>query len=197
MPGNDRLVKQVHKPDVAVDAGDTELLKLALEGVQPLTPPNRAKPLRQKPRPIVRLDERGDQKNLLTPLDITPSAPETGQQCDDALIYRSNGLSQQHLRKLRRGHWKTQDNLDLHGMTIEQAHQLTSDFLSDAIRQGLRCVRIVHGKGLRSPNREPVIKKNLAAWLQQWKEILAYCQAPPAEGGSGAVLVLLREKASR
>lgn len=197
MPGIDRLVKKGRLPDTAVNTEDSELLKSALEGVHPLPPLNRAKPLRRKPHPIARLPEHQDQEDLLTVLEIPSAARKTSQECDDALIYRSNGLSPQHLRKLRRGHWKIQDNLDLHGMTIEQAHALTRTFLTDAIRHGLRCVRIVHGKGLRSPNREPVIKKNLGAWLLQWKEILAYCQAPPNEGGSGAVLVLLRENTNR
>jgi len=96
------------------------------------------------------------------------------------------------LRRLRRGHWVIQEELDLHGLTVNEAHALLSSFLNQCVRRGLRCVRIVHGKGLRSKNREPVLKRKVAGWLIQREEILAYCQARQADGGSGAVVVLLK-----
>ena len=67
-------------------------------------------------------------------------------------------------------------------------------FLNEALKTGRRCVRVVHGKGHRSANREPVLKKKVAAWLRQRDEVLAYCQALPADGGGGALLVLLKAR---
>lgn len=112
---------------------------------------------------------------------------ETGEE----LVYLREGLPRDVLRKLRRGHWVTQDDIDLHGLNRDQARELLADFLSECIRRGLRCVRIVHGKGLGSPNREPVLRGKIRGWLAKRSEILAYCQAPANLGGSGATTVLL------
>jgi DNA-nicking Smr family endonuclease len=121
------------------------------------------------------------------PIDIE-SALETGEE----LAYVRDGISRQVLRRLRRGHWVVQDQLDLHGMNRVEARAALGAFLSAAIRRAHRCVRVVHGKGLGSRNREPVLKGKVRAWLAQREEVIAFCQAPAAQGGSGAVLVLLR-----
>jgi DNA-nicking Smr family endonuclease len=92
----------------------------------------------------------------------------------------------------RRGHWAIQDAIDLHGLTSPEARTLLAEFLASCVRRGLRCVRIIHGKGLRSKNREPVLKRKVAHWLMQRDEVLAYCQARRTEGGGGAVVVLLK-----
>ena len=95
------------------------------------------------------------------------------------------------LTRLRRGHWTVQGELDLHRLTRDEAHDALAEFLSDARNRGWRCVRVVHGKGLSSPNREPVLRGKVRRWLAQRDEVLAYCEAPRHAGGSGAVLVLL------
>ena len=87
-----------------------------------------------------------------------------------------------------------QDNLDLHGMTWQGAAEAVAEFLKDNAARGVRCVRIVHGKGRGSKNREPVLKAKLRQWLPRREEVLGFCQAPAAHGGGGAVLVLLRAK---
>ena len=121
--------------------------------------------------------------------DSTPSsALETGEEA----AFVRDGLSRQVLRKLRRGHWVVQAELDLHGMTRAEARAAVADFLREAVRRARRCVRIVHGKGLGSKNREPVLKGKVRGWLAQREEVLAFCQAPAPQGGSGAMLVLLR-----
>lgn len=109
---------------------------------------------------------------------------------DEAAFLR-DGLPRSALRDLRRGRWARQAKLDLHGLTREAARAAVAEFLHDCQRQDLRCVRIVHGKGLRSPGREPVLKKLLFGWLVQRREVLGYCQARAAEGGAGAVVLLL------
>ena len=115
-------------------------------------------------------------------------ALETGEEA----AFLRDGLSRQVLRKLRRGHWVVQAELDLHGMTRPEAREAVAAFLREAVRRARRCVRIVHGKGLGSKNREPVLKGKVRVWLAQREEVLAFCQAPAAQGGGGAMLVLLR-----
>jgi DNA-nicking Smr family endonuclease len=106
--------------------------------------------------------------------------------------YLRTGLARDVLRKLRRGHWVVQDVVDLHGLNRQEAKSLLAEFLSGCLKRGLRCVRVVHGKGLRSPGREPVLKGKAQQWLVQRDEVLAFCQAPQNQGGSGALLVLLK-----
>ena len=115
-------------------------------------------------------------------------AIESGEE----LAFLREGLSRQLLRKLRRGHWVVQDELDLHGMNRVQAAHAVAEFLRHCRARHLRCLRIVHGKGLRSRNREPVLKTKLRLWLPRRDEVLGFCQAPAAHGGGGALLVLLR-----
>ncbi len=170
---------------------DGELLRSALADVTPLPPDNRARLERPRPRPIAAQRLRDEREVLRDTLSDAP-AWEQDLESGEELLFLRNGLSALHLKKLRRGHWVIQDHLDLHGLTTPEARQLTAEFLAHCIHEGLRCVRIVHGKGLRSPNREPVLKKKVAGWLAQRDEVLAYCQAPQTEGGGGAVLVLLR-----
>ena len=87
-----------------------------------------------------------------------------------------------------------QAELDLHGMNTEEVHDALADFVTGARERGMRCVRVIHGKGLTSPNREPVLKGKVRSWLAHWDEVLAYAEAPQHAGGGGAVLVLLKGK---
>jgi DNA-nicking Smr family endonuclease len=112
----------------------------------------------------------------------------------DEAAWRRESLPKAWLRDLRRGRWVTQDKLDLHGLNRDQARLAVVSFLSECRQHGHRCVRIVHGKGLSSPGREPVLKKLVLGWLSQRREVLAFCQARAAEGGAGAVVVLLAAK---
>lgn len=170
---------------------DVSLFQSALPDVTPLAPTRRVHLERPRPKPVAAQRIRDDAAVLRDSLSDAP-AWEAGLESGEELLYLRNGLSSQHLRRLRRGHWVVQDHLDLHGLTVPEARQLLAEFLANCVRDGLRCVRIVHGKGLRSPNREPVLKKKVAGWLMQRDEVLAYCQAPATAGGGGAVLVLLR-----
>jgi len=109
----------------------------------------------------------------------------------DEAAWRRDDLPKAWLRDLRRGRWVTQAKLDLHGLNRNQARVALVTFLVECRHHGHRCVRIVHGKGLSSPGREPVLKKLVLGWLSQRREVLAFCQARAAEGGAGAVVVLL------
>ena len=94
--------------------------------------------------------------------------------------------------RLRAGYWSIQRQLDLHGLRTDEAREALGEFVRVAHRTGLRCVRVVHGKGLGSPGKTPVLKSRVQRWLVQKKEVLAFVQARPAEGGAGALVVLLQ-----
>ena len=178
-------------PTFPEEPDEQELLREALEGVAPLQSHNRVVHQRRKPPPVAsqRLaDEARVLEDSLSDEHPLDSTLESG----DELIYLRRGLAKNVMRKLRRGQWVVQDEIDLHGMRSEPARELLVGFLNQAMRKGYRCVRVVHGKGHRSPNREPVLKRKMAHWLQQRDEVLAYCPAPAADGGSGATVVLLK-----
>jgi len=175
------------------DADDREALRRALAGVEPLAKPRR-QPLRPPAPPPVPAQTRRDERAALAESIAGPLSVDDALDTGVELSYLRDGVSRQVLRRLRRGHWVVQDGLDLHGMNRVEAAEQVAAFVRAAAARGLRCVRIVHGKGLGSKNREPVLKGKLRAWLTPRDEVLAYCQAPAAEGGSGALLGLLKPR---
>ncbi|HHH36145.1 MAG TPA: DNA mismatch repair protein MutS [Gammaproteobacteria bacterium] len=143
---------------------------------------------RPPPRPLQRqADERRVMADLLSD-HYDPAEVETGEE----LLYARPGVQRSLLRRLRRGQFAVRAELDLHGMTVPMAREALQDFLRECAARDLRCVRIIHGKGRRSPGRRPVLKGRLDVWLRQWDGVLAYCSARPVDGGSGALYVLLR-----
>jgi DNA-nicking Smr family endonuclease len=178
-------------PTFEQDPDESDLLREALEGVAPLQNQDRVVHQRQKPPPVP-AQRLADEAQVLADSLSDEVEVEAGLESGDEMVYLRSGLSKQVLRKLRRGQWVVQDALDLHGLRTEPARELLVDFLNQAMRKGYRCVRVVHGKGYRSPNREPVLKRKMAQWLQQRDEILAYCEAPAVDGGSGATVILLK-----
>ncbi len=116
---------------------------------------------------------------------------------DDELSFRRPGIGPDVLRRLRRGEWVIQDAVDLHGCRTDEARELLALFLREAVKRGLRCVRVIHGKGLGSKDKQPVLKGKTRVWLAQRDEVIAFCQARPAEGGSGAIVVLLKPAGNR
>ena len=184
------------EPPPAKNADEEALLRDALKGVAPLRNPGKASLQRLPPAPIPVQTLRDDEQALQDSLsDQMPM--EVGLETGEELVFLRNGLSNQILKKLRRGFWATQDQLDLHGLRTEEARALLVSFLNDALKHGLRCVCIVHGKGLRSRNAEPVLKRKVGNWLGQRDEVLAFVQARPEDGGGGAVMVLLKAKGKR
>ena len=113
-------------------------------------------------------------------------------ETDDALSFRRRGIGLDVVRKLRRGVWVLQDEIDLHGLRSDAARERLAEFVRESARAGLRCIRVVHGKGLGSPGREPVLKAKVKSWLVQRSEVLAFTHARPADGGHGALIVLLK-----
>jgi DNA-nicking Smr family endonuclease len=167
----------------------------AFADVTRLPPRNRVASTRPRPTPHARSrleDEREALELSKYGVEPAPHSWDIGQELEGEQTFVRRGLGRDILVKLRRGHWVVQAVIDLHGMTTSEAHDALSDFLLDARNRGLRCVRVIHGKGLTSPNREPVLKGKVRRWLAQWDDVLAYCEAPRHAGGSGAVVALLR-----
>jgi len=178
-------------PTFPEEPEDQELLREALQGVAPLQNNDRVVHQRRKPPPVAS-QRLADEARVLTDSLSDEHPLDSTLESGDELIYLRPGLAKNVMRKLRRGQWVVQDEIDLHGMRSEPARALLVDFLNQAMRQGYRCVRVVHGKGHRSPKGEPVLKRKMAHWLQQRDEVLAYCPAPAVDGGSGATVVLLK-----
>ena len=162
-----------------------------LPDVTPLPRVNRARIIKAPPTPVPSQRLRNDHAVLVESLsDADPW--EAGFEAGDELKFLRDGLASDTLRKLRRGHWLIQNELDLHGMIVAEARPALVVFLNECLHEGLRCVRIIHGKGLGSKNGEPVLKRKVFSWLMQRDEILAFCQARRTEGGGGAAMVLLK-----
>jgi DNA-nicking Smr family endonuclease len=172
--------------------GSDEFRK-AVAGVKPLRAPRRVALQAPPPAPVARQRLRDELAALAESL-AGPLSAEHALETGEELVYLREGLSRQVLRRMRRGHWSIQDGLDLHGMSWREAAEAVAAFLRACVARRLRCVRIVHGKGLGSRNREPVLKAKLRKWLPRREEVLAFCQAPSSEGGGGALLVLLKTK---
>lgn len=172
------------------DLDDIQLFKEAVKGARPVKV-SRIAHTPQKPKPIPKQLMRDERQALVDSLSdhyIPAHELESGEE----LLYLREGQSPIVLSKLRKGHWVVQASIDLHGLIADEARAYVSEFISECKKRGIRCVRIVHGKGLGSKNREPVLKQKLRGWLMQKDEVIAYAQARANDGGSGAVLVLLK-----
>lgn len=173
-----------------ISASDSELFRSSVGAVQGMkqervmlrqrkSPSRDAHPATVRSRILDTLPERSDFR-------IEPVTTA------DRLYFKHPGVQQRVMEKLRRGQFAIEQELDLHGLTAAMARHALKKFLDDCLQDGRRCVRIIHGKGLGSRDRKPVIKNELNHWLQHRQEILAFCSARPADGGAGAVYVLLK-----
>lgn len=152
---------------------------------------HRIEPHVRNPKPRPRAD-RDSMQDAATPAALSTAAAPAAWETDAAPSFCRPGVRAIDARRLKRGQLPVTATIDLHGMTrIEAAHALAA-FLHDARRRGHRCVRIIHGKGLGSPDRQPVLKHSVNLWLRQHPDILACCPARAADGGGGAVYALLR-----
>ena len=146
----------------------------------------------QAPPAPRRLQHEMDEERVLHEAMSDEFDVSTLLDVDDQLSFRRPGIGLDVTRKLRSGHWSIQRQLDLHGLRSDEAREALGQFIRLSHRTGLRCIRVVHGKGLGSPGRTPVLKAKVQRWLVQKKEVLAFVQARPAEGGAGALVVLLQ-----
>ena len=173
------------------DNPDRQLFRNHVGDVQPVThdkiDPDKKKP---KPYPIKTIeDEQQVIEDMMSDI-YDPADMETGEE----LNYSKPGVQPKTLRKLRRGQFTIDTELDLHGMNITTARETLATFLHSCHQQNQRCIRIIHGKGLRSSNKGPVIKTMVNKWLRQRDDVLAFCSAIPVDGGTGVAYVLLRRQ---
>jgi DNA-nicking Smr family endonuclease len=169
---------------------ERDLFTLSVGPVTALPDTGRLAPPRPTLEPSARSLEQDEQAVLQQALSDDFDV-DSLLETDAELSYRRPGLPMQALNKLRRGHWSLQGQLDLHGLRSDEARQALSEFLHRCQVLGHRCVRVVHGKGHGSPGKEGVLRVKVRRWLVQREEVMAFVQATPAQGGAGALVVLL------
>lgn len=171
------------------DDDGPDLFRKAVGKIRPVRQ-DKIHPHRQRRKPVPDQTLRDQQEVMRSLLsdEYEPSEVETGEE----LLYTRPGLQYTVIRKLRRGQYAIEAQLDLHGATVAQARERVNAFLNSARLQGKRCVRIIHGKGNTSAGKLPVLKGKVNSWLRQKDEVLAFCSARPNDGGTGAVYVLLK-----
>jgi DNA-nicking Smr family endonuclease len=172
-------------------AAASNLFQAAIGKVQPLEPDARAALAPERPKPIPKQQMLDDaaalQEAISDEVDVS-SLLDT----DEHLSFRRPGVGSDVTQKLRKGKWSIQKQIDLHGLRSDEAREALSAFIRESHRNGIRCVRVVHGKGLGSPGKTPVLKDKVHKWLVQKAEVVAFVQAQPAQGGAGALVVLLQ-----
>ena len=162
----------------------------AAGAVKPL-PDKRTALLKKERKVPTTLQYQRDEKAVLKEALSDEFDVSTLLETDEHLSFRRPGIGTDVTHKLRRGDWSIQRQLDLHGLRRDDAREALGHFIRKAHRQSIRCVRVVHGKGLGSPGKAPVLKSRVHSWLVQKNEVLAFVQAKPADGGGGALVVLL------
>lgn len=178
------------KAEQARLARERNLFADAIGRVSTLPPQGRVEPPKARIDPAPRQRE-ADEQAVLREAISDEFDVETLLDTDEALSFRRPDIGVNVVRKLRRGGWTIQAQIDLHGLRRDEAREQLAAFLRDVVKRGLRCVRVVHGKGNGSPGREPVLKGKVRTWLVQKQEVIAFVQARASEGGNGALIVLL------
>ncbi|MBT8079307.1 MAG: Smr/MutS family protein [Gammaproteobacteria bacterium] len=164
------------------------MFRRAVSDARPIRSESRA-PLPPRSKPVARLRRRDERAVLRESLEA--DADTSNLQSGDSLRFNRPHIGRRTMRKLARGSFAVQAEIDLHGMTASEAEEALRQFIADAQLRGLRCVRVVHGKGLGSGARGPVLKRKVDAWLRRWQAVLAFVSTRQVDGGTGAVYVLL------
>ena len=175
-------------------SAEQSLFIRAAGAVKPLREQPRVRLAPEQPAPIP-FQQQLDEQRVLQEAISDEFDSGTLLDVDDALSFRRPGIGTDVTRKLRKGHWSIQRELDLHGLRRDEARESLTEFIRGACRDGVRCVRVVHGKGLGSPGKTPVLKSKVQSWLIQKNEVLAFVQARADEGGAGALVLLLKPTA--
>lgn len=174
-----------------ISAEEQSLFRASVDDVTPLPPQGTISHAPHPPPPRRRLRE--DEGYPLTD-DLLSDSLAAELPSGEELFFSRNGLQHNVLRRLRRGQFRIDAELDLHGLRVEEARQALSHFLHHCRLEHKQYVRIIHGKGYRSQQNQPVLKAKVNHWLRQREEVLAFCSARPADGGTGALYLLLKRK---
>lgn len=170
---------------------DPELFRRAMSGAKPLRSDERVAGPQKKPSPKARFTRADEEKALSETLLADIDTMERSNA--ESMRFHRPTVGRRTMRKLARGRFSVQAEIDLHGMTVAEAKPRLSDFVDHCARQGLLCVRVVHGKGLGSGHRGPILKNSVNAWLRKWDTVLAFVSARQVDGGTGALYVLLQQ----
>ncbi len=181
---------------MVMDEQDRALFRQAMRGVRRLQIDARQPGQLRRPKPRARF-ARADRHAVLQESLGAASPFEPVEEAGDALLFRRPELSETVFRQLRRGQYRIDGEVDLHGMTAAMVEPVLRDFLADAIHHRARVLRVIHGKGLRSGNRGPVLKLVASNYLRRVGSVLAFASAREVDGGSGAILVLLKARSPR
>lgn len=169
---------------------DIDEFRRAMGDAKPLRSEERVPEGPPKPKPKARFS-RADEKDVLAEsLEDDIDTIEHGYGA--ALRFHRPHVGKRTMRKLQRGGYAVRAEIDLHGMTLAEAKPRLTDFINYNAANGNLCVRIVHGKGLGSGNRGPVLKNAVNRWLRRWDCVLAFVSTRQVHGGTGAVYVLLQ-----
>lgn len=149
-----------------------------------------------KPAPLAR--KAAEEREEILAASLSDECdPVVFLESEDGQMFRRPDVSPDIPRKLYRGEWTVQDHIDLHGLFVDEARDAVAAFIRSAQIRGHRCLRIVHGKGHNSAGGQSVLKEMVRRWLKQKSEVMAFVQAPPHDGDSGAVIVLLEQRRTR
>lgn len=182
-----------NKKDPSSNTDDLQLFREAVADVRPLAKDKRVQSVMKKPSPRPRHSLSNESPGS-NDLDILMSDPADIRDLEisDELFYARAGIQHKVQRKLRRGEFPVEAELDLHGYTVADAKIAINEFFAECEFEHKRCIRIIHGKGYRSEQKIPVLKTYVSYWLKQRADVMAYSSARPADGGTGALYVLLK-----
>jgi len=179
-----------HSLSKPLNDDDLDIFRRAIEDAKPLRSATRAEPPSRRPKPRARFARADEQQVLHESLDVDIDTMESHNA--DNLRFHRPAVGRRTMRQLARGKFAIQDEIDLHGMTVAEAKPRLAEFIDNSAKSGRLCVRIVHGKGLGSGHRGPILKYKVNHWLRQWDSVLAFVSARQVDGGTGAVYVLLQ-----
>ncbi|MGO4305301.1 Smr/MutS family protein [Cupriavidus sp. RAF12] len=171
---------------------EANVFRASIGQVSTLRDRNRVSPPQKLPAPVAVQTQRNDKAVLEASLSDEFDV-ENLLDIDETMSFRRPGIGLDVIKKLRRGEWVPQDKVDLHGLRSDEAREALAEFLRRSVRNGVRCVRVIHGKGIGSPDKLPVLKGKVRSWLVQKEEVIAFVQARESLGGAGALMVLLRQ----
>ncbi len=181
-------------PESAHD-DDPGLFRRMMRDAKPLQHAEKVPEHRPRISARARFRRRDERAALRESLEADIETAEEG--AGESLHFHRPSVGRRTMRKLARGNFSVQDEIDLHGLTVPEAKDALQKFIGECEARSYTCVRVVHGKGLGSGDRGPVLKGKVNKWLQQWESVLAFVSARQVDGGTGAIYVLLRKKGGR
>ena len=179
------------KDSESTSKDDVSLFRRLMGDAKPLQQMDKAPEHRPRISARARFARQDERAALAESLDVEIDETESG--AGEAVSFHRPSVGRRTMRRLARGKFSVQNEIDLHGMTVPEAKEALHEFIGECALGGHTCVRIVHGKGLGSGNRRPILKGKVNKWLRQWNEVLAFVSARQIDGGTGAVYVLLRK----